>query len=127
MARIYLSSLNPVALREMKSRVRGPKTLILFLSYLAVLALVIFVVYLRKGASASYSYGGTLLSGNYGPTRNFETGQDMFIAIFLFLILMVAVVTPAICGSLISKEMEEGTYDLLLVTPVRGRTLVYGK
>lgn len=127
MARIYLSSLNPVALREMKSRVRGPRTLVLFFTYLAVLGLFIFVVYLRKGANSSYSYGGTLLSGNYGPTRNFETGQDIFISIFLYLILMVAVVTPAICGSLISREMEEGTYDLLLVTPVKGRTLVYGK
>ncbi len=127
MARIYLSSLNPVALREMKSRVRGPRTATLFFTYLAVLGLFIFVVYLRKGANASYSYGGTLLSGNYGPTRNFETGQDIFISIFLYLILMVAVVTPAICGGLVSREMEESTYDLLLVTPVKGRTLVYGK
>lgn len=127
MARIYLPSLNPVALREMRSRVRGPRTLALFFGYLGVLALFIFVVYLRKGATTSYSYGGTILSGNYGPTRNFETGQDIFISVFLYLILMVAVVTPALCGGLFSREMEEGTYDLLLVTPVRGRTLVYGK
>lgn len=127
MARILMPSFNPVALREMKSRVRGPRTLALFFVYLAVLAVFIFVVYLRKGANSSYSYGGTLLSGNYGPTRNFETGQDIFLSIFLYLIFMVAVVTPAVCGGLVSREMEEGTYDLLLVTPVKGRTLVYGK
>ncbi len=127
MARVLMPSFNPVALREMKSRVRGPRTLALFFAYLAVLAVFIFVVYLRKGATTTYSYGGTLLSGNYGPTRNFETGQDIFLSIFLYLIFMVAVVTPAVCGSLVSREMEEGTYDLLLVTPVKGRTLVYGK
>jgi ABC-type transport system involved in multi-copper enzyme maturation permease subunit len=127
MARIYLSSLNPVAWREMKSRVRGLRTPALFFAYLAVLGLFIFIVYLRKGATGSYSYGGALLSGNYGPTRNFETGQDIFISIFLYQILMVAVVTPAICGGLVSREIEGGTYDLLLVTPVKGRTLIYGK
>lgn len=127
MARLAMPSFNPVALREMRSRVRGPRTLALFFGYLAVLAVFIFVVYLRKGATTTYSYGGTLLSGNYGPTRNFETGQDVFLSVFLYLILMVAVVTPAVCGGLVSREMEEGTYDLLLVTPVRGRTLVYGK
>jgi ABC-type transport system involved in multi-copper enzyme maturation permease subunit len=41
--------------------------------------------------------------------------------------LMVAMVTPAICGGLVSREIEGGTYDLLLVTPVKGRTLIYGK
>ncbi|OJV92502.1 MAG: hypothetical protein BGO39_31805 [Chloroflexi bacterium 54-19] len=127
MARLMMPPFNPVALREMKSRVRGPRTLALFFTYLAVLAVLIFVVYLRKGANSSYSYGGTLLSGNYGPTRNFETGQDIFLSIFLYLVLMVAVVTPAVCGGLVSREIEEGTYDLLLVTPVKGRTLVYGK
>lgn len=127
MARIYLSSLNPVAWREMKSRVRGPRTPALFFAYLVILGLFIFVVYLRKGATSSYSYGGTLLSGNYGPTRNFETGQDIFISIFLYLIFMIAVVTPAICGGLVSREIEGGTYDLLLVAPVKGRTVIYGK
>lgn len=127
MARLMMPPFNPVALREMKSRVRGPRTLALFFAYLAVLAVLIFVVYLRKGANTPYSYGGSLLSGNYGPTRNFETGQDIFLSIFLYLILMVAVVTPAVCGGLVSREIEEGTYDLLLVTPVKGRTLVYGK
>jgi ABC-type transport system involved in multi-copper enzyme maturation permease subunit len=127
MARLYFSPLNPVAMREMKARMRGPRTFALLGIYLLLLALVIFVVYLRKGAAGTYSYGGTMLSGNFGPTRNFETGQDMFIAIFLYLLVVMAIVTPTICGGLISREMEDQTYDMLVVTPLRGRTLIYGK
>jgi ABC-type transport system involved in multi-copper enzyme maturation permease subunit len=127
MARLYFSPLNPVAMREMKARMRGPRTFVLLGIYLLLLALVIFVVYLRKGAAGTYSYGGTMLSGNFGPTRNFETGQDMFIAIFLYLLVVMAIVTPTVCGGLISREMEDHTYDMLVVTPLRGRTVIYGK
>ncbi len=127
MARLYFRPLNPVALREMKARMRGGRTFALFGVYLALLALVVFVVYIRKGASATYNYGGSFTTGNYGPTRNFETGQDIFIAIFAYLIVVMSIITPTVCGGLISREMEERTYDMLLVTPVRGRSLVYGK
>lgn len=127
MARLYFNPLNPVAMREMKARMRGPRTFALLGIYLLLLALVIFVVYLRKGAAGTYSYGGTMLSGNFGPTRNFETGQDMFIAIFLYLLVVMAIVTPTVCGGLISREMEDHTYDMLVVTPLRGRTVIYGK
>lgn len=131
MARFYpklqLKPFNPIAVREMKTRMRGPRTFALLGVHLTILALLILVVYVRKGANTVYSYGGSFTAGNFGPTRNFETGQDIFISIFLYLIIMVSVVTPAICGGLISREMEEGTYDMLLVTPVRGRSLIYGK
>ncbi len=118
---------NPIALREMKVRMRGTRSFALLGVHLLLLSLFILTIYLRKGATSSYSYGGSTSSGNYGPTRNFETGQDIFISVFLYLIVMVAIVTPAICGGLVSREMEDGTYDMILVTPVRGHSLVYGK
>ncbi len=127
MARLYFNPLNPIAVREMKTRMRGPRTFALLALYLSLLAVVIFVVYVRKGASGPYNYGGTLLSGNFGPTRNYETGQDMFIAVFLYLLVVMAIITPTVCAGLISREMEQRTYDMLLVTPVRGRTLIFGK
>ncbi|HEX2915503.1 MAG TPA: ABC transporter permease [Chloroflexia bacterium] len=127
MARIYFNLANPIATREMKTRVRGFRTFALVGVYLIVLAMIILVIYIRKGANSPYSYGGTLVSGNFGPTRSFETGQDIFITIFLYLSVVVAVVTPALCGGLVSREMEDGTYDMLVVTPLRGRTLIYGK
>jgi ABC-2 type transport system permease protein len=118
---------NPVALREMKVRMRGPRTFALLAIYTVVLSGLIYIIYLQKGGTATYSYGGTFSSSNFGPTRSFETGQDLFITIFLFLLFLTAVVTPAICGGLVSREMEEGTYDMLVVTPLRGRSLIYGK
>ncbi len=127
MARLYINPINPIALREMKTRMRGPRSFALLIAYLSILGLVIYVVYLRKGAGTAYNYGGILSSGNYGPTRSFETGQDIFISIFMYLIIMVSVITPAVCGGLVSREMEDRTYDMLVVTPLRGRTLVYGK
>ncbi len=127
MTRAYFNLINPVALREMKVRMRGPRPFVLLACYMAMLALVVLTIYLRKGSTSAYSYGGNLLSGNFGPTRNYETGQDIFIAVFLYLLVTVAIVTPALCAGLVSREMEEGTYDMLLVTPVRGRALVNGK
>lgn len=118
---------NPVAVREMKTRMRGARTFGLLAIYMLVLGLIVYLVYLRKGGTTAYSYGGTFNGGNFGPTRSFETGQDLFISIFVFLLTLTAIITPAICGGLISREMEEGTYDMLVVTPLRGRALIYGK
>lgn len=121
-------SLNPIALKEMRTRMRGPRTSLLLTSYLLLLAIVIYVIYIRSGGGSTYSYGQTPGSGSdLGPTVSYQIGQNIFIGVFLFLLLMVSVLTPAITAGAISREVESRTYDLLLVTPAYGRPLAFGK
>jgi len=129
MARVALNfnPLNPVALREMRARMRGPRAFVTLGFYLGLLAVLLYVVYLRSGGGTTYTYGGFSGSSNFGPTRSFEIGQNLFITVFLFLTIFVTVVTPAIMGGVVSRELEKRTYELLMITPVRSRAVAFGK
>lgn len=117
---------NPVALREMRSRMRGPRSFILLGFYLISLIAIVYIVYLRSGGGSSYDYG-SVSGGSYGPTVSFQIGQNLYIVIFLFLLLVTSLVTPLVTASSISREIENRTYEMLAITPVSGRTLVFGK
>jgi ABC-type transport system involved in multi-copper enzyme maturation permease subunit len=129
MARIALNlnPINPVALREMRARMRGPRAFILLGLYLGLLALLLYAVYIRSGGGSTYTYGGYSGTANFGPTRSFEIGQNLFITVFFFLTIFVALITPAITGGVVSRELEGRTYELLMITPVRSRSVVFGK
>ncbi len=125
-----LTSINPIAIREMRARMRGPRAFIILAGYLLLLGLLIFLVYVRSGGGSSYSYPQTSpapTGNNLGPTVSFQIGQNIFLGIFLFLLLVVAVVTPAITAGAVSREIEGRTHDLLLLTPAYGRILAFGK
>ena len=125
-----LTSINPIAIREMRARMRGPRAFIILAGYLLMLGLLIFLVYVRSGGGSSYSYpqsGTPPVNNNLGPTVSFQIGQNIFLGIFLFLLLLVAVVAPAITAGAVSREIEGRTHDLLLLTPAYGRTLAFGK
>lgn len=129
MARIALrlNPINPVALREMRARMRGPRAFVLLGLYLGLLALLLYVIYLRSGGGSTYTYGGFSGAPNFGPTKSFEIGQNLFITAFLYLIVFVTVITPAITGGMVSRELEGRTYELLVITPVRSRSVAFGK
>ncbi len=124
---INLNPLNPVALREMRARMRGPRSFLLLGIYLSLLALLLYTVYVRSGGGSTYTYGGYTGNANFGPTKSFEVGQNLFISVFLFLIAFVSLVTPAITGGVVSREFEGRTYDLLVITPLRNRSVAFGK
>lgn len=124
---INLNPVNPVALREMRARMRGPRAFILLAMYLGLLALLLYAIYVRSGGGATYTYGGYSGAANFGPTKSFEIGQNLFITVFFFLTIFVALVTPAITGGMVSREMEGRTYELLMITPVRSRSVIFGK
>ncbi len=129
MARIAISlnPVNPVALREMRARMRGPRAFVLVGLYLGLLTLLLYVVYLQSGGGTTYTYGGFSGTSNFGPTKSFEIGQNLFITTFLFLTIFVSLVTPAITGGVVSRELESRTYELLVVTPVGSRAVAFGK
>jgi ABC-type transport system involved in multi-copper enzyme maturation permease subunit len=110
----------------MKARMRSPRAFLLIGLYLIGLAVLIFLVYIQSGGGSSYSYGGSS-QFTYGPTRSFEIGQNLFITIFLYLSLVIALISPALTGSAISREIEARTYELLLVTSLKRRALIYSK
>jgi ABC-type transport system involved in multi-copper enzyme maturation permease subunit len=110
----------------MKARMRGPRSYGLIGLYLITMTILLYIVYIQSGGGSSYSYGNPN-SFSYGPTRSYEIGQNLFITIFLFLTLVVALVAPAITGVSISREVESRTYELLLVTSVKRRSLIYSK
>jgi ABC-type transport system involved in multi-copper enzyme maturation permease subunit len=118
--------LNPVAIREMRSRMRGPRTFVLLGLYLTSLTAIIYIIYLRSGGGSSADYG-SVSGGSYGPTISFQIGQNIFIGAFLFLLIIVALVTPVVTASAVSREVENRTYEMLAVTPVSGRMMVTGK
>jgi ABC-type transport system involved in multi-copper enzyme maturation permease subunit len=118
--------LNPLALREMRSRMRGPRTFVLLGLFLTSLTALIYVIYLRSGGGNSADYG-SVSGGSYGPTISFQIGQNIFIGSFLFLLLIITLLTPVVTASAISREVEHRTYEMLAITPVSGRSMVLGK
>jgi ABC-type transport system involved in multi-copper enzyme maturation permease subunit len=123
-----MASFNPIAIREMRARMRGPRAFLLLISYLSLLSALIYLIYVRSGGGTTYSYPQTPgPSSNLGPTVSYQIGQNIYIGIFLFLFVIVSIVTPAITAGSISREVEDRTHDLLLITPAYGRTIAFGK
>jgi ABC-type transport system involved in multi-copper enzyme maturation permease subunit len=108
---------NPVAVKELRSRMRGRRAFVVLTVYLLLMSLFIFFVYLTYLAASRNSFG---------PSSR-QAGKAVFAAVLAVEVFLVLFVGPAFTSGAISGEKERRTYELLRTTLLPAKTLVSGK
>jgi len=109
--------INPILERELKTRMRTWKTIILLCGYLTLIGLIVFFSFLSS--SFSYSYGG------YGFNPQIVT--TIYIVIAMFQLGLLIAILPVFTATSISGERERQTLDLLLCTNISPWKIIFGK
>jgi ABC-type transport system involved in multi-copper enzyme maturation permease subunit len=109
--------MNPVLVRELRSRFRGPRAFNVLFAFLSLLALVILLA--SNNARSSYP-------GSYRGNASL-LGEQIFLWVSSAEFLFLAVTTPALTFNAISGEKERQTYELLMATPLSGWAILRGK
>jgi len=107
---------NPVLVKDLRGRMRGPRAFLLLTGYLALLGLVALLLY----AALADSSGTDLNAGQ-------QIGKQMFIVIAVVALIEVCVITPALTAGSIVGEKERQTYDLLVCSLLSPWQIVWGK
>lgn len=109
---------NPVVLKELRGRMRGPRAFIVLTGYLIVVGGFTTLFYLST-TSSSLNIDNQFDGG--------EVGRSLFRAVVAMELFMIAFITPAFTAGAISGERERQTYDLLRTTLLPESKLVIGK
>ncbi len=112
-----------VGTKELRGRMRGPRSFIALTFYLALLAGFTVMIYLlqEQSAASQMAFGG----GN--PYVAGQVGQAVFTTLLFLQVLLVVFLAPAATTGAISLEREKQTLDLLTATPVSTLGIVLGK
>jgi ABC-2 type transport system permease protein len=112
-----------VATKELRGRMRGPRSFVALTFYLTLLAGFTVMIYLlqEQSAASQMAFGG----GN--PYVAGQVGQAVFTTLLLLQVLLVVFLAPAATTGAISLEREKQTLDLLTATPVSTLGIVLGK
>lgn len=114
---------NPIILREMRSRMRGVRIFIGLTSYLFLLSGIAGLIYAITYYSNSDYYGASTLGVQYGPL----IGKSLFIGVTFFLLFIFPFIAPSMGADAIAGEKERQTYEMLIITPLKARQIVWGK
>jgi ABC-2 type transport system permease protein len=114
--RLHLG-INPIIVKELRSRMRGARAFAVLTGTLLLLAMVSYALYRIVLAATSYS------SSPLSP----QIGQSLFAGLAFLELMMVCFVTPAVTAGAISGEQEKLTYEMLLATPMRPASILWGK
>lgn len=109
---------NPVLVKELRSRMRGPRAFVFLSLSLVALAGVCGLVYAVEVDSSSYGAQ---------PDLGAVIGRTLFGVLAVGETLLVAGLAPSISAGAISREDEHKTLELLLVTPLKYHTILWGK
>lgn len=108
---------NPVAIKELRSRMRGRRAFVVLTIYLIGMSGFISLVYLAYASSAS---------GPFGPDPR-QAGKVVFTAVLANQVILVTFIGPSFTAGAISGEKERQTYDLLRTTLLTANAFVKGK
>jgi ABC-2 type transport system permease protein len=108
---------NPIIVKELRSRMRGVRAFATLTGVLLVLGVVSYALYRIVLSTMRYS------SAPLSP----QVGQALFTALAFLELMMVCSITPAITAGAISGEREKLTYEMLLATPLRPSSILWGK
>lgn len=112
--RVFL--MNPIVVKEIRSRMRGPRAFITLTSILLVMGGIMYAIMQIILANSRYN---TILSP--------QIGQSMFAALAYLVLFMICAVTPAVTAGAISSEKEKLTYEMLMATPLSSSRILWGK
>jgi ABC-2 type transport system permease protein len=112
-----LLGVNPILVKEIRSRMRGPRPFFTLTGILVLMGGVSYAIYRVSIGAMSYS------PNPLSP----QIGQALFVGIALLELIMVCAITPAVTAGSISGEEERETMELLLATPLSAHRIVIGK
>lgn len=108
---------NPVALKELRGRMRGSRAFLVMTLYLLAMAALMTLVYLAITAG----------SGGVSGASARSAGKGVFAAIVAVEVFLVVFIGPAFTAGAISGERERQTLDLLRTTLLPASSFVWGK
>lgn len=108
---------NPVLVKEMRSRMRGVRAFVILTVSLLLLASICALVY------AVIVFNTYSMDADLGAT----VGRTLFATLAIGETLLVCVLTPGLSAGAISGEDELKTLEMLLVTPLKHHTILWGK
>lgn len=108
---------NPVALKELRSRMRGSRAFLVMTLYLIAMAALMTLVYLAITAGSGGASGASARSA----------GKGVFAAIVAVEVFLVVFIGPSFTAGAISGERERQTLDLLRTTLLPASSFVWGK
>jgi ABC-type transport system involved in multi-copper enzyme maturation permease subunit len=108
--------INPILVKELRSRMRGSRAFVLMTFYLLVLGAVTLLLY----AALSSSAGTDINAGR-------QIGKSLFIVIAGVALVEVCFITPALTSGAIAGERERQTYDLLVTSLLSPWQILWGK
>lgn len=111
--------INPIIIKEMRGQMRGPRAFIILTAYLAGLGGLTYALY-RMTLTSFAGYTGVSPQSAY-------VGQTLFYGLAFLVLLCVCFITPTLTAGAISGEQERRTYDMLLSTPLRPFSILWGK
>jgi ABC-type transport system involved in multi-copper enzyme maturation permease subunit len=120
-AHVARAVLNPVVVKEMRARMRGPRAFWLLTGYLTTLGLLAYGLFRIVLASMERQIGPGM------APQSAMIGQILFTGLAIIELLAVCFVTPALTAGTISGELERRTYDMLMATPLRPARVLIGK
>lgn len=110
--------LNPVIIKDLRSRMRGGRAFAILTAFLLILSLVSYGLYRIAGTAMQYNANGLM---------SVAIGQTLFAGLALFELLLILFITPALTAGAISSERENLTYEMLVATPLKPRAILWGK
>ncbi len=108
--------INPILIKELRSRMRGPRAFI-----------TITLILLLTGGVMAGILQIILAASRYSNVLSPQIGQTMFAALAFLELFMVCAITPAVTAGAVSGEKEKQTYEMLMATPLSATRVLWGK
>ncbi len=111
-----MRDINAVLLRELRGRLRTPRSYWLLCGALLLVSSISLLIY-----SADYAS----MSGQ--STFNGSSGHTVFLALVITALIAVNFIAPIMAAGSIAGERERQTFDLILLTELRPIDIIIGK
>jgi ABC-2 type transport system permease protein len=109
--------INPIIVKELRSRMRDTRAFITLTAMLLILGSSSYLLY-RLVLTTTY-YSNAPLSP--------QIGQTLFVALAFLELMIICAIAPAITAGAISSEQEKQTYEMLMATPLHPASILWGK
>jgi len=109
--------INPIIVKELRSRMRDRRAFITLTAMLLILGSSSYLLY--RLALTTSSYANAPLSP--------QIGQVLFLALAFLELMVICAIAPAVTAGAISNEQEKQTYEMLMATPLHPASILWGK
>jgi len=112
---------NPVLLKEMRVRMRGGRAYWLMAAYVVALGVCFVLMYFSTLAL------NRMANHTVNPRFAQELGRGFYIAMSIVQMVLGMLIAPALTSGALTIEREQRSFDLLAISLMRPRSIVFGK